>query len=111
MSGSTTPTLTTIASLNTGFGTVQGALIADAQGNLFGETSDGGAYGDGSVFEINAVNSSVSTLYSFNKANSGSGNPLGGLVEDGAGNLYGTTSQQGILYKSAWNDPGTYIYN
>src|ERR1700730_5412460 len=33
----------------------QGGLIMDAAGNLFGTTSAGGAFGDGTVFEIDRI--------------------------------------------------------
>jgi uncharacterized repeat protein (TIGR03803 family) len=73
-------------------------LILDAQGNLFGTTSYGGAYGNGSVFELIPGSGGTWTekvLYSFT-SNSGDGSsPYGGLVFDKAGNLYGTTSSGG----------------
>ena len=36
----------------TGGGVPQGDLIRDAQGNLYGTTKYGGAYGDGTVFKL-----------------------------------------------------------
>ena len=48
-----TATLTTLVSFNGANGAEpMGDLIADANGDLFGTTSGGGAYGDGTVFEI-----------------------------------------------------------
>ena len=47
------PVLTTVASFNGSDGEYpQSSLIADANGDLFGTTPDGGANGDGAVFEI-----------------------------------------------------------
>ena len=69
------------------------SLIADAHGNLFGTTNSGGAYGDGTVFEItnsSGVYASTPTpLASFN--GSDGGHPYAGLIADADGNLFGTT--------------------
>ena len=47
------PVLTTVASFSGSDGEYpQSSLIADANGDLFGTTPDGGANGDGTVFEI-----------------------------------------------------------
>ena len=66
-------------------------LIADAAGDLFGTTSVGGAYGDGTVFEIaNTASGYASTptvLASFNGANGSS--PFAGLIADPTGDLFG----------------------
>jgi uncharacterized repeat protein (TIGR03803 family) len=70
-----------------------GDLIIDSSGNLFGTTSEGGAFGLGTVFEVFARSTTVTTLASFNGANGGT--PYGGLVEDSSGNLFGTTSDGG----------------
>ena len=71
------------------------ALVEDASGNLFGTTQYGGAANYGTVFELAAGTGSVTTLVSFNDVNGAY--PLGGLVEDDAGNLYGTTSGDNIV--------------
>ena len=70
-------------------------LLADAAGNLYGTTAEGGTNGCecGTVFEIAAGSNSVTTLVSFNRTNGGF--PYGGLIADAAGNLYGTTTQGG----------------
>ena len=44
-------------------------LIADANGNLYGTTRDGGLYGMGTVFEVAASTHVLSTLATFNGAN------------------------------------------
>ena len=51
--------------------------------------TDGGASGDGTVFEVAAGSGTITTLASFNGTNGAS--PDGGLVEDSSGNLFGTT--------------------
>ena len=76
-------------------------LIADANGNLFGTTEDGGANGDGTVFEIKNTGtvaapvyaSALTTLVNFTADNGAS--PQAGLTADANGNLFGTTSQGG----------------
>ncbi|MGE5056322.1 MAG: choice-of-anchor tandem repeat GloVer-containing protein [Acidobacteriota bacterium] len=66
-----------------------GSLIMDAQGNLYGTTSSGGAYGYGTVFRLNPSGSET-VLHSFTGGNDGM-LPSGGLIMDAANNLYGTT--------------------
>ncbi len=70
-----------------------GRLIEDSQGDLFGTTDDGGANGDGTVFEVKAGTSTITTLGSF--AGSDGKNPSFGLVENSLGVLYGTTEWGG----------------
>jgi uncharacterized repeat protein (TIGR03803 family) len=78
-----------------------GGLIFDGAGNLYGATIDGGAYGYGTVFELTPAAGggwTETVLYSF-CPNSGCGDgasPIGGLIFDAAGNLYGTTANGGI---------------
>ena len=68
-------------------------LIRDAQGNLYGVTEGGGKFGYGVVFQVTAAGVE-SLLYTFTGGADGR-YPDGGLVRDGAGNLYGTTSDGG----------------
>ena len=71
-------------------------LVADAAGDLFGTTLNGGSAGDGTVYEIvknGGTYASPITLLTFNGANGA--NPYGALAIDGAGNLLGTTSAGG----------------
>jgi uncharacterized repeat protein (TIGR03803 family) len=79
-----------------------GGLILDQAGNLYGTTQFGGSAGCGSacgtVFELTpGVNGkwSETVLYSFAGGNDGFF-PVGGVVFDRAGNLYGTTQYGGI---------------
>jgi uncharacterized repeat protein (TIGR03803 family) len=71
----------------------QSGLIADGNGNLFGNTLLGGANDAGTVFEIpktpDGYASTPITLVSFNGTNGR--NPFGGLIADANGNLFGTT--------------------
>jgi uncharacterized repeat protein (TIGR03803 family) len=72
-------------------------LIADAHGDLFGTTNEGGANGFGTVFEIaktaHGYASTPTTLVNFNGAN-GAG-PFSGLIADAHGDLFGTTAGGG----------------
>ncbi len=68
-------------------------LIADAAGNFYGTTSQGGASNDGTVFKL-TPSGTETVLHSFTDGSDG-GFPLAGLITDAAGNLYGTTSQGG----------------
>jgi uncharacterized repeat protein (TIGR03803 family) len=76
-------------------------LTADANGNLFGTTSGGGAHEGGTVFEIAKIAGGYArapvTLVSFCAlANCADGvNPQGVLITDAKGNLFGTTSGGG----------------
>ena len=64
-------------------------VIRDSAGNFYGTTFAGGAFGNGTVYELNP--SGVQTfLFSFNQSDGGA--PFAGLVRDKAGNLYGTTT-------------------
>ena len=69
------------------------SLLIDAAGNLYGTTLQGGAYGDGTVFELSpSVGGwTESILYSFTGGADG-GDPYGGLIFDSSGNLYGATA-------------------
>ena len=74
-----------------------GSLIADANGDLFGTTSSGGANDDGTVFEIaktaGGYASTPITLVSFDDTNGAI--PLGNLIADANGDLFGTTQAGG----------------
>ena len=68
-------------------------LIQDSGGNLFGTTTDGGTSGEGAVFKLDTTGKE-SVVYSFAGTPDGS-HPQTGLVQDPAGNLYGTTRNGG----------------
>jgi uncharacterized repeat protein (TIGR03803 family) len=73
----------------------QGHLVIDAEGNLYGTTREGGDYhawcsgGCGTVFKL-APDGKETVLYAFAGGSDGFV-PVGGVIADGNGNLYGTT--------------------
>lgn len=78
-------------------------LISDSAGNLYGTTSTGGAYDPcgshpcGTIFELSPGQNggwTFKVLHSFGKGSDGF-YPQASLILDGAGNLYGTTSEGG----------------
>jgi hypothetical protein len=80
-----------------------GPLVPDASGNLYGVTAVGGDFDCsigselcGTIFRLTPSQSgwTKTTLYSFQE-DSGGYFPYGGLIVDGAGNLYGTTTSGG----------------
>jgi uncharacterized repeat protein (TIGR03803 family) len=70
------------------------SLVRDSAGNLYGTTSQGGAYGFGTVFEVDAAGKE-SVLYSFTGKGDDGRYPAAGLLLDEDGNLYGTTEEGG----------------
>jgi len=69
-------------------------LIRDSAGNLYGTTWKGGAsnHENGTVFEIEKTG--LRSLYLFTGGADGA-NPNGGVLQDSAGNLYGTARYAG----------------
>ena len=63
------------------------ALAQGADGNFYGTTEYGGAYGDGTVFRM-TTNGALTPLLSFNGSNA---NPASPLVQGTDGRFYGTT--------------------
>jgi uncharacterized repeat protein (TIGR03803 family) len=100
-------TFTTVLS----FGGIDGAypsymsLIQSTDGNMYGTTTTGGTYDQGTVFKVTAAGT-LTTLYSFcAKTNCTDGaQPQAGLVQAANGDLYGTTftggtKNQGTVFK------------
>jgi hypothetical protein len=85
-----------------------GGLVADPAGDLFGTTSVGGAYNDGTVFEMVKTAGGYgapTTLVSFNFTDGSA--PYRSLIIDAAGNLFGTTYNGGITSTDNPNGYGT----
>lgn len=105
-------------------------LVMDRRGNLYGTTSGGGAHGflntvGGTVFKL-ARSGRETVLYSFcstGGAQCTDGEmPIGGLVRDAAGNLYGTApygganvlisgNGVGVVFKVTVKGKETVLYN
>jgi uncharacterized repeat protein (TIGR03803 family) len=73
-----------------------GGLIRDKAGNLYGTTNMGGmkSCNCGTVFKISCAGRER-VLYRFTGNNGDGASPYGGVVQDPAGNLYGTTAVGG----------------
>lgn len=83
--------------------TPEGALLADKSGTLYGTTYVGGSAGEGTVFSLSppagkGTGWTATVLHSFNASVGNDGAIPGAeqLVQDGAGALYGTTTQGGL---------------
>jgi uncharacterized repeat protein (TIGR03803 family) len=78
--------------------------LALKNGILFGTTYAGGAFGNGTVFELAPNNETwnESVIYAFSGGSDG-GSPNSGVVADSAGHLYGLTGNggfgQGVAYE------------
>jgi uncharacterized repeat protein (TIGR03803 family) len=74
-------------------------VIRDASGNFYGVAYFGGnsacTGGCGTIFELGA-SGALTVLYRFTGGKDG-GNPIGGMVMDASGNLYGTAQNYGDL--------------
>ena len=71
------------------------SLILDDAGYLYGTTELGGASLVGTVFRLKTDGSGFTVLLSFEGGTSDGANPDAALILDGAGNLYGTTTNGG----------------
>ena len=69
-----------------------GNLLLASDGNLYGTSAGGGAYGDGTIFEVTETGG-FNVLYSFANGADG-GFPVAGLTQGSDGRLYGTTAGQ-----------------
>ncbi|HEX4159395.1 MAG TPA: choice-of-anchor tandem repeat GloVer-containing protein [Rhizomicrobium sp.] len=67
-----------------------GGVIEDEAGNLFGATNTGGPNNDGVVYKI-TPDGSETVLYAFTGGSDGGVPGYESLIQDSAGNLYGTT--------------------
>jgi hypothetical protein len=93
-----------------------GTLVRDATGALFGATSLGGIYYNGTVFKLTPpapgrTKWTLTVLYTFPGGYEGGG-PNGGLVRDARGALYGTAetwgwNNCGVVFKLTPPRPGT----
>ena len=76
----------------------QGSLTFDAAGNLYGATYFGGSKGDGMAFELSPKAGggwAETELHSFQGSPNDAYLPIGSLIFDAAGNLYGASYKGG----------------
>ncbi len=90
--------LTTLVSFDgaDGQGPGQAALIQGTDGNFYGTTPAGGAFGEGTIFQM-TPSGTLTTIYSFcsqGSCDDGS-TPLAGLMQATNGSFYGTTNVGG----------------
>ena len=89
-------------------------LIRDAAGNLYGTTASGGTSGRGTVFKLDTTGNET-ILHNFT-GNADGADPYAGLIQDSAGNLYGTTaeggaSNEGTVFKVDTTGRETVLYS
>lgn len=96
------------------FTPTSGSLALDAKGDVFGTTPQGGATSLGEVYEVSrsGAGRTQSTIYSFLGGSDGL-YPEFGLVQDAAGNLYGSTQSGGVnnsgtIFELTPNGDGTW---
>jgi uncharacterized repeat protein (TIGR03803 family) len=91
-----------------------GGVIRDSAGNLYGATLAGGPQNAGVVFKVDAAGMET-VLYAFSGGAAGA-NPMGNLVRDAAGNLYGITNiggtaNRGTIFKIDPTGKETVLHN
>ncbi len=76
-----------------------GNLAVDSAGSVYGVTHNGGPSDYGTVFKLTASGSgwTETILHDFNNDGADGYYPVGGLILDGAGDIFGTTSRGGTL--------------
>lgn len=105
-----------------GSGGSAGKLLINSAGELYGVCTEGGDLGFGTVYKLAQQNGAwqFTTLYAFHDQPDGA-LPYGGLIQDRAGNLYGTTyyageHDWGTVYEladnnGAWNETVLYSFH
>jgi len=73
-----------------------GDLVLDLAGNLYGTTSQGGDFDEGTIYRL-ASDGTKTVVYSFGAFAGDGRRPQAGLVTDKSGNLYGTTFEGGAF--------------
>ncbi len=93
--------------------TPRSGLISDMHGNLYGTTSLGGTYNQGTIFKLDPAGNET-ILHTFEDLDGAE--PTAGLIRDNAGNFYGTTSGGGLygggaIFKLDSNGMETVLYS
>jgi hypothetical protein len=76
-------------------GLSEGGLVAAADADFYGTTSEGGFNNRGTAFEISSYSNHFVRLHSFHSNDGGS--PEGAMVPGTNGNIYGTTENGGLM--------------
>jgi len=71
-----------------------GGLLRDSSGNFYGEANSGGTFG-GVIFKASLISGIWHYGLVFSFGSNGGEGPIGGLISDSSGNLYGTASVGG----------------
>jgi len=83
-------------------GATPASLVQGSDGNFYGTTESGGTAGVGTVFKITPAGA-LTTLYNFCAGDCTQGYfPQGGLIQGSDGNFYGTTSNGGPGFGTAY---------
>jgi uncharacterized repeat protein (TIGR03803 family) len=104
------------------FGVAEGqqprsAVVFDSAGNLYGNTSEGGAYNEGTIFKLIRGSDGTwleQTLYSFGANSQDSGGAFQPVALDASGNIWGTlytggTYGLGAIFELSPNSSGDWI--
>lgn len=106
--------------------TPSGAILLDATGNLYGVTSLGGSFNQGTLYKfVPGTNGGLGTesiLYSFGASTTTGSFPNGSLVFDAGGDIYGVTNGggdatgDGVIYmlapaKTSWTESVLFAFS
>jgi uncharacterized repeat protein (TIGR03803 family) len=75
-------------------------VILDSSGNAYGVTSSGGTFGFGALFEV-SPGGTETVLHSFNAGSDGA-DPIGGILFNNYGDIYGTAQGSGSNDGTLW---------
>jgi uncharacterized repeat protein (TIGR03803 family) len=100
-----------------------GGVVFDAQGNIYATAADGGADGEGAIYELSPTSGGWTerVIHDFTGGDDGALGSLGTLLRDAAGNFYGVTEiggqfGAGTVYKlspasgGGWNFATLYAF-
>lgn len=118
-------TETQLHAFSTSDGASPSSLLRDSAGNIYGTAFKGGAHGVGVAFELSPTGGggyNYTILYTFGAHTGDARSPRSELIQDSAGNLFGTTKGGGQygdgtvfelspLIGSGWTETVLYSFN